>query len=74
MPPGVKNLGKGWVRWSKAVSAMSRELGPMSPLRVAKRKTNGSVDDLFFSDAFARLHLHLKHKADLERAVELRDL
>ncbi len=46
----------------------------MSPSRAAKTLANGLVADLFFCDLLADLHLHLEHKVDLERVVEIRDL
>jgi hypothetical protein len=62
------------VRWSKAACAMLSEPSPMSPSRAAKALANGLGADLFFCDLLANLHLHLEHKVDLERVVEIRDL
>ena len=46
----------------------------MSPSRAAETLANGLAADLFFCDVLANLHLRLKHKVDLERVVEIRDL
>ena len=35
---------------------------------------NRAAADVFSSDVLANLHLHLEHKMDLERVVEIRDL
>ncbi len=60
--------------WSKAVCATLGQPGPMSPSRAAKTLANGLAADLFFYDALANLHLHLEHKVNLERVVEIVDL
>jgi hypothetical protein len=46
----------------------------MSPSRAAKTLANGLAADPFFGGLLANLHLHLEHKVDLERVVEIRDL
>ena len=53
---------------------MLSQRGPMSPSRAAKTLANGVAADAFFCDVLANLHLHLEHKVDLERVVEIRDL
>ncbi len=55
------------VRWSKAVCAMLGQPGPMSPRRAAQTLANRLDAGLFFCDVLTNLHLHLQHKADLER-------
>jgi hypothetical protein len=67
-------IGKGGVRWSKAVCATLSRHGPMSPSRAAKTLANGLAADPFFGDVLASLHPHPEHKVDLERVVEIRDL
>jgi hypothetical protein len=74
MAPGLETEGKGWVRWSNAGCAISRERRPMSPSRAAQTLTNGLVADLFFWDVLASLHLHLEHKLYLRRVTEIQVL
>jgi hypothetical protein len=62
------------MRWSKAVCVTLSQSGPMSPSRAAKTLANSLAADPFFGNVLANLHLHLKHKVDLERVVEIRDL
>jgi hypothetical protein len=62
------------VWWSKAVCATLGQPGPMSPSWAAETLANGLAADLFFCDALANLHLHLEHKVNLERVVEIVDL
>jgi hypothetical protein len=61
------------MRWSKAV-CVTLSQRPISPSRTAKTLANGLAADPLFGDLLANLHLHLKHKVDLERVVEIRDL
>jgi hypothetical protein len=56
--------------WCKVASQTPTSRGPMSPSGTAKILANGAV----FCDLLANLHLHLEHKADLERVAEIRDL
>ena len=74
MAPGLETEGKGWVRWSNAACAISREPCPMSPSRAAKTLSNGLAADLFFCDVVASLQRHLEHKVNLERVAEIRAL
>jgi hypothetical protein len=60
------------MRWSKCVTLS--QPGPMSPSRTAKTLANGLAAEPLFGDVLANLHLHLEHKVDLERVVEIRDL
>ncbi len=46
----------------------------MSPSRAAKMLDNRTAPDVFSSDVLANLHLHRKHKVDLDRITEIRDL
>ena len=62
------------VRWLTAACAMLSEPSPMSSPQEAQTLANGLAVDLFFCDVLASLHLHLKHKVDLEGVVEIRDL
>lgn len=63
---------EGWTRWSNTVCAALREPGPMSPSRLAETLANGLAADPLFCDLLANLHLHLEHKVDLDRVVEIR--
>ncbi|MGA7054315.1 MAG: hypothetical protein WBZ37_24210 [Mycobacterium sp.] len=74
MAPGRETDGKGRVQWSNPVWAALREPDPMSQPRAAQTPSNRLAADLFFGDPLANLHLHLKHKVDLERVAEIRDL
>jgi hypothetical protein len=64
----------GWVRWSNLVCATLRKPGPMAPSRTVETLANGLAADLLFCDLLANLLLHLEHKVDLERVIEIRDL
>ena len=67
-------IRKGGVRWSKAVCVTLSQPGPMSTSRAAKPLANGLAADPVYGDLLANRHLRLKHKVDLERVGEMRDL
>ena len=62
------------MRWSNIVCATLRTLGPMVPLRTAETLANGLAANPFICDLLANVQLHLEHKVDLERVVEISDL
>jgi tetracycline repressor-like protein len=62
------------VRWSNAVCATLSEPRPMSSSRITKTIANRLAADPLFCDLLANVHLHLEHKVDLERVVEISDL
>jgi hypothetical protein len=51
-----------------------REPRPIAPSRASTTLANSLAADLFFGDVLVRLHLHLEHKVDLARIVEVRNL
>jgi hypothetical protein len=71
MALGLGTDGKGWVRWPKPVCGALREPHPMAPSQERRTPTNGLAADLFFGDLLVNLHLHLLHKADPPRSVEI---
>jgi hypothetical protein len=48
--------------------------GPTSQSRAAETLVNRAALDAFFCEVRAKLHLHRKHKVNLERIAEIRDL
>jgi hypothetical protein len=56
------------------VCATLSEPRPMSPSRVGETLANRLAADPLFCDLLANVPVHLKHKVDLERVVEIRDL
>lgn len=46
----------------------------MAPSQVTETLANGLAADPPFCDLLADVHLHLEHKVDLERVVEIREL
>ena len=62
------------VRWSREMCEMLSQHGPTSPSRAAETLVNRAVLDAFFCEVLANLHLHRKHKVDLDRIAEIRDL
>jgi len=53
---------------------MLSQHGPMSPSREAATVANRAVLDAFFCEVLVDLRLHRKHKVDLDRIAEIRDL
>jgi hypothetical protein len=51
-----------------------RKPGPMAPSRTVETLANGLAAAPLLRDLLANLLLHLEHKVDLERVVEIRDL
>ena len=62
------------VRWSREMCEMLSQHGPMSPSREAATLANRAVLDAFFCEVLVDLRLHRKHKVDLDRIAEIRDL
>ncbi len=62
------------VRWSRVMSEILSQSGPMSPSRAAATLVNRAVSDAFSCDVLANLYLHVEHKVDPERIAEIRDL
>jgi len=62
------------VRWSREMCEMLNQRRPTSPSREAETLVNRAVLDAFFCEVLANLHLHRKHKVDLERSAEIRNL
>jgi hypothetical protein len=46
----------------------------MAPSRTVETLANGLAADALFCVLLANLLLHLEHKVDLERVIEIRDL
>ncbi len=58
----------------KVACAILSQPGPISPPRAVKTLAHCPAADLFFGDLLVGRRLHLEHKVNLERVVEIRDL